>query len=193
MSSEETRCLECELSEACLEEDLERVEQLLASGADPGNPSDCNTALHGALRGRNSGLVRLLLEHGADPNRATSTSSVPLLVAIESGRPELSQLLLAHGARPEGVSWWDIIPPGDDAEAVRSALAARMDPNRSDPKHGTAALHLAAMYGYVDCLAELLRGGADPTRRDAEGRTPLDRAVQNHHLDVVERLRSWPG
>ncbi|MCG8456917.1 MAG: ankyrin repeat domain-containing protein [Holophagales bacterium] len=190
MSEEQTRCLECELSGACSDEDLERVEQLLALGADPSDTRDCNTALHDVLERRNPRLTRLLLEHGADPNRTVSTSSkVPLLVAIESGQPELSKLLLEHGARPDLVSWWDIVAPGDFPELVRAALDARMDPNRPDPNHGTTALHLAAMYGYIDCLDLLLRVGADPARHDANGSLPLDLAIRNNHLETARRLQ----
>lgn len=193
MSANETTCfLACELSEACSDEDIERVEQLLAQGADPKNTSDCNTALHDALTRQNSKLTRLLLEHGADPNRTTSTSSrLPLLVAIESGQAELSSLLLEHGARPEQVSWLDILAPGDQPEQVRAALEAGMDPNRPDPEHGTTALHLAAMYGYVDSLDVLLQVGADPSRHDASGSIPLDLAIRNNHQDAAQRLQQW--
>lgn len=190
MNTNATRCLECELSSACLDEDFELVEELLALGADPEDTGDCNTALHDALERQNPRLTRLLLEHGADPNRASGTlSKLPLLVAIESGRPELGELLLEHGARPELVSWWDIITPGDFPELVRSALDARVDPGKPDSQHGTTALHLAAMYGYGDCLNLLLQVGADPMRRDANGSTALDLALRNNHLEVAERLR----
>ncbi len=193
MRTDETRCLECELSEACLAEDFERVEQLLELGADPRGTGGCNTALHDALSRQNMRLSRLLLENGADPNRTASTFSVPLLVAIESGQPELSRLLLENGARPELVSWSDIVPSGDDPGQIRSALDARMDPNDSDSEHGRTALHLAAMYGYVESLEVLLQAGSDPTRHDAEGNTPLDLAIRNHRQDVAERLQSWSG
>lgn len=194
MNSNETRCLECELSGACFDEDFERVEQLLALGADPKDTSDCNTALDDALERQNPRLTRLLLEHGADPNRTISTSSkVPLLVAIESGHPELSELLLEHGAQLELVSWWDIIPRGDSPELVQSALDAQIDPNTPDPKRGTTALHLAAMYGYIDCLDVLLEVGADPAHQDTNGNTPLDLAIRNNHLNAAQLLQRRSG
>ena len=36
----------------------------------------------------------------------------------------------------------------------------------------------------------LLDRGADPSRRDEEGKTPLDVAIDTHNHDIVEALRS---
>ena len=54
--------------------------------------------------------------------------------------------------------------------------------NRSGPVSGCTALHLAARWGHVDVLQELLcHGGADCKRRDAKGRTPEQVALQMQH------------
>jgi ankyrin repeat protein len=36
----------------------------------------------------------------------------------------------------------------------------------------------------------LLDRGADPTRADEEGKTPLDVAIEANHADIVDVLRS---
>jgi ankyrin repeat protein len=60
---------------------------------------NASTAMHYYPYGEdNSGLVELLLEHGADPNRQDVNSRTPLHVAAEFGRLEMVRLLLTHGA-----------------------------------------------------------------------------------------------
>ena len=47
-----------------------------------------------------AGYVRLLLESGADPNRAAKSRYTPILEAVRSGYYEVSRMLLQHGADP---------------------------------------------------------------------------------------------
>ena len=64
-----------ELTNAVLAFDAERVKFLIGKGADVNKLSDQGYApLHTAARSRNSDLVKLLLEHKADPNLPTATA-----------------------------------------------------------------------------------------------------------------------
>jgi ankyrin repeat protein len=115
---------------------------LLASGADV-HATDRNgvTALHHAVRFRNPMAVRVLIEHGADVNRACRKSgSTPLHRAvIPTGAPgtagkqaearEIVALLLAAGADPSLRNKHGKTP-GDYAadEQVRALLAAAPRP-----------------------------------------------------------------
>ena len=84
---------------------IERLRSLLAE--DPANANEWSpdgfTALHLAIFGGSVQAVKLLLEHGADPN-ALATSDIarvrPLGTARFVGRPDLEQLLLDGGADP---------------------------------------------------------------------------------------------
>lgn len=107
------------LSAICCERDGDSDDQrrrllsLLAEGADV-NECDKNgvTPLHHAVRFRNPGLVELLLDSGADVNRACSRSgSTPVHRAVNAtGAPgtagknkeqeQIIQLLLKAGADP---------------------------------------------------------------------------------------------
>jgi ankyrin repeat protein len=84
---------------------IARLRQLLAEdpAAATSKSPDGFTALHLAIFGGSAEAVRLLLEHGADPN-ALAISQVarvrPLGTAAFVGRPDLEQLLLAAGADP---------------------------------------------------------------------------------------------
>ncbi|KAJ7217482.1 hypothetical protein C8J57DRAFT_1395803, partial [Mycena rebaudengoi] len=77
---------------------------LLENHADPNILGGrYNTALHAASYRGWLANVRLLLEHNADPNlRGENPDST--LGSLNSGRPDIATVLLAHGAEPENMS-----------------------------------------------------------------------------------------
>jgi uncharacterized protein len=82
----------------------EAVALLLLNGADVHQVADTpmrNQALHAALAlGREQETVRMLLEHGADPNVPQMGGFRPLHQAAAAGRLDLVQQLLEAGADP---------------------------------------------------------------------------------------------
>ena len=105
----------------------------------------------------NEPAVRLLLEHGALPDAGTYYP--PLLDAQANGRQDIADLLLAHGAAPQGAN-------------------PDFNPDR------ITALHLlCSKRGQKDiattiCTAtRLLQEGADINARTQSGFTPLDVAL----------------
>ncbi|CAM9722855.1 unnamed protein product, partial [Scytosiphon promiscuus] len=88
--------------------------------------------------------VERVLARGASLDGALEHSSMPLLVAASTGRDRLIELLAERGANLEGMA-----PPLD-----------------------TTALHAALTVG-VSTVRLLLRLGADPNAKDADGNTPL--------------------
>ena len=75
-----------------------------------------------------------------------------------------------------------------DPKLVRALLDHQADPNFADPSKRTA-LHLAA---HDATLADMLiDAGADLTRRDSAGRTPLICAVDRANEKAITRLFSW--
>jgi ankyrin repeat protein len=93
------------------------VEFLLKNGAEV-NTASRNaqkvTSLHGAVARRDVEIVRMLLEHGADPNATQERGFVPLHDAAANGNLALVQLLVKHGARVD-VKADDGKTPGDMA------------------------------------------------------------------------------
>jgi ankyrin repeat protein len=156
------------------------IERLLAAGADPnartrefpherryivnvvgsvawvdltGQTPFLRAAAAGDLR-----TMRLLLEHGADPNIATDTGTTPLMVAA-------------------GVNWAvaETFDEGPAAllEAVKLAHSLGNDVNARNSM-GLAAIHGAANRGANDVIEYLAANGAKLDTADREGRTPLN-------------------
>jgi ankyrin repeat protein len=94
----------------------------------------------------------------------------PVLHALARGRSDLVDPIL------------DANPPLDvfDAAAVgrmrglEDLLEAEPALAQARSRDGATALHYAARYDQREAVELLLERGADPTARDAEGRTPAD-------------------
>jgi len=103
-------------------------------------------------------VMKLLLEHGADPSIATNAGTTPLMVAA-------------------GVNWAvaETFDLGNEAlfEAVKLAHALGNDVNAVNSM-GIAAIHGAANRGANDVIEYLAANGARLDVADAQGRTPLD-------------------
>jgi TonB family protein len=78
---------------------------------------------------------------------------------------------------------------GGHDDIVELLLEAGASVDRQD-ESGETALHLAARHGRTAAARLLLQAGADFGLRDAEERTPLYRAIERHHADVIEMLQA---
>ncbi len=114
-------------------------------------------------------VMRLLIDRGADVNRvATHRLAVTPLHAALFGRQVDAALLLIEG--------------GADATLARGGSGWK--------RAGWTPLHYAAGMGFSALVQPLLERGADPTRADEEGKTPLDVAIDANHSDIATVLRS---
>eukprot|EP00873_Tetraselmis_striata_P022253 jgi/Tetstr1/442517/TSEL_030615.t1 len=115
-----------------------------------------DSALMFACAGGHLGCASLLLAAGAAIGHTNSAGLGPLAIALGDGaasRPVLD-LLLRHLEQCSG----------EEREAVLHAPS------------GQQVLHIAASAGQGDTVARLLRAGADPFRRNAAGRLPIEEA-----------------
>ncbi len=144
--------------------DLATVEAILESGVHPDSgATDAGwTPLMAAVRGGHEGVVRVLLENGADPS-ASGGSRIPgtaLHSAVDLGRRPIVRMLLRAGA------------PIDATEGTF----------RKTP------LHLAARNGDMMLVSLLLDHGGDPNTFDASSWTPLQYAMEMGAYELIPLL-----
>ncbi|KAL8999176.1 MAG: hypothetical protein Q9169_001955 [Polycauliona sp. 2 TL-2023] len=113
-------------------------------------------------------LIKLLMDHGADPNIPNDFGETPLFLAVSDGHIAAAEFLLQHGANV----------------------------NARD-KDGSTPIH-AVKYSNVDVDAEdqeslirlLIDYGADPNIPDEIGETPLFSAIRYQNINAIRILTS---
>jgi ankyrin repeat protein len=130
-------------------------------------------------------IVELLLEHGADPNRANGSRGSGLNRALMAGDTDTARSLILHGARLNGRS-----QPDDTPTAVLSAYTERDDPSivellqerdvdfNEANRDGQTALTWARMRGHPQLIDALVEAGA------AEGEMPARPEIPSRSIDV---------
>ena len=103
----------------------------------------------------------------ADVNKIYQTGMTPLVFAVLTGRTEVVEILISHGA---DINQTDTLPI-----------------NRCEMKGFTPLCH-AAMKGHKDIAELLIRKGANVNLHEPHARTALHIAVDNGHLEIVKLL-----
>jgi uncharacterized protein len=195
------------LHSAVWTEQTELVKALLARGANPNARLKkviprVGRFLGGALEVKQIGatpfwlaahlanvpMMRLLVEHGADPLLASDDGSTPLMMAVGLDNYE--------GWERHGIVW-----RGERSVLLQRYLAAARyavelggDVNAAN-KNGETALHAAALVGGNDLVEFLVGKGAVVNVRDKKGRTPQNVAegifsgVFLIHAETAELLK----
>ena len=171
-------------------------------------------------------IAKCLLDVGADPDALADMyggKSTTMAMLVSSAHPAkagvqapLAELLLDHGANPEGAGsqkqspilialafgYSDTAqalarhaPPQDDlvlmAGLGRTDVVSRLLA-KADAPAKQKALALAAQHGHTDVVKHLLDAGVDPNRYNPNGfhahSTPLHQAVWSNHEGVVRLL-----
>src|SRR6516162_2663895 len=81
----------------------------------------------------------------------------------------------------------DIVTAAEDGDLEKVKEILRTNPKLAcEP--GEGPIHWAAKFNHIDIIEELIKHGADPNARDAEGRTPLHYAAAADALDAAKFL-----
>ncbi len=180
-----------------------RIEWLLANGADPDACAEGGETALQRLLGRGAGAVpaaQALLRGGASPAGAGGLARFLDACAREDraarGLEQFALDLVDAGADVSGPS-----PSGDPPAALAVRLgwmrllerlvADGVDLDQCDGR-GMTALHLAAALGREPALRLLVKGGASPAIRAADGQTPLGVALSAGRRDLADWL-DWSG
>jgi ankyrin repeat protein len=150
------------------------------------------TALIAAVAGRCDDVIRILLEHGADPNRECDLGYTPVTFGVFCFRPldgsppdpRPLELLLTAGGRLrlcEAVLL-------NDLELARTRLDEGADPDANRDAYDGPLLKLAAERGYAKMVELLLDRGADIEAWDDLGMTALAWAAQYGQIEVARLL-----
>ena len=160
-STSEWRELENEMFKICGRGDIDGALAMIEA-----HPGIAQAGLYEAIHHDHPALVRLLVEHGADPTIPWRWACwyTPLMHALRYAEPryETAQLLLDRGVKPDHTNGL-----------------------------GMATLHILANEGSVDAAAWLLERGADIHLRDRDYEsTPLAWAARAGRADMVRFLLS---
>lgn len=145
----------------------------------------------------NVGLVKVLLDCGADPNSKSEEDWTPLTYAAEKGRSEVAKLLLESRADQEiqcadGRTPLSYASEGGHEEMVQLLLTRGAHPDTPD-RYGRTPLSYAAESGHGAIVASLisLEKAVNPDSQSSgilAGRTPLSWAAGKGRNKVVEML-----
>ncbi|XP_037433216.1 poly [ADP-ribose] polymerase tankyrase-2-like [Triticum dicoccoides] len=139
------------------------VELLLSKGIDVDFECVFGTPLHAAALHKQDDVVKILLEHHADPNKFCKVGGyIPLSVAI----------------RPT---------PSVSLECVKLLIKAGAAVNFIDSA-GVACVMVAAEYGLPGIMKCLLDAGANPNVTSRFGATPIEVAALKDRREIVEML-----
>lgn len=151
-----------ELFSAVQKNDLDRVRELLAQGADvEARDAHSATPLLRAARYGYTDIAALLIKKGAEVNaKDDAIGATPLILAASRGHTDTTKLLIEKGA--------DV-----NAQA----------------KDGKTSLMGAAYAGFIDIAKLLIMKGANINAKDAKDETALAKAEKRGMTDMADLLR----
>jgi len=166
-----------ELAQAAADGDAARVRALVAAGADANARGERGiSVLQWALYQRSVDGLRALLAAGADPAQGADDGATVLQLAAMAEDPRYLRALLDARVDPNlpntvtGAGALAMALMAERPEHFAALLAAGADPGRAD-RLGNTPLHVAAKINEFGHALTLLRAGADPNARNAQGAT----------------------
>ncbi|KAE8150866.1 ankyrin repeat-containing domain protein [Aspergillus avenaceus] len=131
--------------------------------------------------------VRILLQHGVDPNSKKDGIYTPLCSSIRDDRVDIFCLLLAHGASPNVMA--SEYPAWKCVTHFRTHLLRDLVDAGADLHQPPGIVEMAVQMNNVEAAQWLLEhGGANPNDRNAQGHTALTTAIRENRADLLTLL-----
>lgn len=170
---------------AVTDKDEKMAVLLLEKGADPNAAADddISTLIVAAEAGA-EGIVRKLLEHKARPDFADNSGNTAAYSAVFHGQKGVLRILKEFKANldmrnEEGVSLLDLVISKRRDDEMFDLLAELGADLLSSNSNNTSHVHRAAEANNDYALGKLVAAGADLTKADGRGHTPLISAAIN--------------
>lgn len=174
-----------------------KVRKVLDENVQPLSPHGALLLLKASMETRAEQTFEMLLGRFPDMPVADTSGSSVLFDALDVKRPQRGVDQLwgymqdVHFATGSGGSPLSRLVRRDAVRLrfVKALLEQGADPNALHPFHKHSPLHVAASIGDEDCMAALLRHGADPGLRDANGQLAEEAVQLSEEIFTQLRMR----
>ena len=172
-------------------EDEQLLTEMIRLGADPDTTDDSGRRAIEPDEPNYTWLQNLVAR--AKGQNVVTGHRTPLHTAVEQGKPSAVRAALSNKSHLEARDEQDRTPlmiaaMKDRSTSAELLLEAGADVNAASEAYGTTVLMMAAMNGYDEVVAVLLRHSPRLNERNKSGFSALMLAARGGHITVVQQL-----
>ncbi|HSI84751.1 MAG: ankyrin repeat domain-containing protein [Candidatus Methylacidiphilales bacterium] len=143
-------------------------------------------SLREAVTSGNVSMAETALMSGADIE-LNQEGNTPLMLALAKGNGSMAEMLIKHGAKPNGITPLFIATMKGDTEALKTLVKSKKDLQALD-EWSENALHYAVRSKNLKVVLLLLQSGIKVNQKNQLGLTPLMVAVEDGSQMLINTL-----